>query len=281
VDTFVFLAVMFAAACHAGWNALIKIGFDPLSTATLIAIGSAGVGLTCLPIAGMPASASWPWLIASAVIHLFYFVALVESYRVGDLSQVYPLARGAAPLMTAAVTTLFIGEHLKPLGWSGIVTLAVGVLLLSAHGSRELTHLNRRSVSYALLTALTICAYSVTDGIGARLSLNSQSYVLWLLVGNAMVLVPYALWRDRCGVTAALYRFWPRGLIGGALQALSYGIVLWAMTRSAIAVVASLRETSVLFAAAIAVIVLKEALRAVRVAAAILIVCGLILLRVQ
>lgn len=280
MSSFVFAAVLFAAACHAGWNALIKVGLDPLSSTTLIAIGSAVVSLACLPIAGMPASPSWPWLVASIVIHLFYFAALIESYRTGDLGQVYPIARGAAPLMTASATAVLIGEHPSALGWAGIATLAAGVLLLSARGGRAMVKLDRRAVGYALLTALTICAYSLADGIGARLSQNPQSYVLWLLVGNAVVLVPYGLWRDFAGVTSAL-RFWPRGLAGGALQALAYGIALWAMTLAPIAIVASLRETSVLFGALIAVVWLGEPLRAARIAAAVLIVCGLILIRLQ
>jgi drug/metabolite transporter (DMT)-like permease len=281
VNNLVFLAVLFAAACHAGWNALIKVGIDPLSTATLIAVGSAAVALICLPIAGVPDSACWPWLVASSLIHLFYFATLIESYRVGDLGQVYPIARGSAPLMTAAVSTIFLGEHLNLQAWSGIATLATGVLLLSARGGKELAHLDRRSVGYALLTALSICAYSVTDGTGTRLSLNPLAYVLWLSISSAILLVLYALWRDSGSVVTTVHRFWLRGLIGGALQTVSYGIVLWAMTRSPIAIIASLRETSVLFASAIAVIVLRESLRAVRIAAATLIVGGLILIRLQ
>ena len=216
---------------------------------------------------------------ASVVIHLFYFAALIESYRTGDLGQVYPIARGSAPLMTAAASMVFVGEHLSVTSWIGIATIAFGVLLLSARGGRELTHIDKRAVGFALLTALTICIYSVVDGVGARLSLNAQSYVLWLFVGFALVLPPYALWRDGRGVVPAMQRFWLRGFVGGALQVLSYGIVLWAMTLAPIAIVASLRETSVLFGTVIAVVVLKEPLRAVRVAAAVLIVCGLVLLR--
>jgi drug/metabolite transporter (DMT)-like permease len=276
---FVFLAVLFAALCHAGWNALIKVGLDPLSTTTLIAIGSAVVGLVCLPLAGMPAAAAWPWLIASAFIHLFYFAALIESYRTGDLGQVYPIARGSAPLMTAGAGVVFVGEHLSLA--SCIVALAAGVLLLSARGGRTLAHVDRRAVGFALLTALTICTYSVVDGIGARASHNPQSYVLWLLVGNALLLVPYALWRDGRDVIPAMRRFWLRGLAGGALQTLSYGIALWAMTLAPIAIVASLRETSVLFGAVIAVVVLKEPFRLARIGAALLIVAGLVLIRLQ
>jgi drug/metabolite transporter (DMT)-like permease len=281
MESFVFIAVLFAAACHAGWNALVKVGLDPLSTTTLIAVGAAVVSLGGLPFVGMPAAAAWPWLVASGFIHLFYFAALAESYRTGDLGQVYPIARGAAPLMTASATVVFIGEKLSLFGWTGIVTLAVGVLLLSARGGREIVQLDRRAVGYALLTALTICAYSLVDGIGARLSQNPQAYALWLFLANAVVLVPYALWRNASGTTFVLRRLWLRGLAGGALQALSYGIALWAMTLAPIAIVASLRETSVLFGAVIAVIGLKEPFRATRMVAAALIVAGLVLIRLQ
>jgi drug/metabolite transporter (DMT)-like permease len=275
----VFLAVLFAAACHAGWNALIKVGLDPLSTTTLIALGSAIVAIVALPFAGMPALAAWPWLIISVVIHLFYFAALVEAYRTGDLGQVYPIARGSAPLMTAGASAILVGEELRLLSWIGIATLAAGVLLLSAHGGRDLARIDKRAIGFALLTALTICTYSVVDGVGSRLALNPVSYSLWLFVGIALVLPPYALWRDGRDVIPAMRRYWLRGFIGGALQVLSYATVLWAMTRAPIAIVASLRETSVLFGAVIAVVVLKEPPRAARIAAAVLIVCGLILIR--
>ena len=185
MENFVFLAVLFAALCHAGWNALIKIGLDPLSTTTLISIGSGVVALVLLPLVGVPARAAWPWLIASAVIHLFYFAALIEAYRTGDLGQVYPIARGSAPLLTATATTLFAGEKLSLIGWAGIAALAVGVLLLSARGGRDLVKVDRRAVGFALMTALTICAYSVVDGTGARLAGNPNAYSLSLFVGIA------------------------------------------------------------------------------------------------
>ena len=281
MENVVFLAVLFAAACHAGWNALIKVGLDPLSTTTLISVGAGVVALLFLPFAGVPAWVAWPWLVASIAIHLIYFAALIESYRTGDLGQVYPIARGSAPLMTGAVTAIFVGEQLSAIGWLGLLALVAGVLLLSARGGRELAQIDRRAVGFALFTALTICAYSVVDGIGARLSANANAYSLWLFVGIAIVMVPYALYRDGRKVLPAMHRYWQRGFAGGALQLLSYGIAIWAMTAAPIAVVAALRETSVLFGAAIAVLVLKEPLRAVRVVAACLIVCGLILIRLQ
>lgn len=281
METFVFVAVLFAAACHAGWNALIKVGLDPLSTTTLISVGSGIVAVAFAPFVGTPAPAAWPWLLASVVIHLVYFASLIESYRTGDLGQVYPIARGSAPLMTAAITSIFVGEKLSALGWMGVVVLVVGVLLLSARGGRELAEIDRRAIGFALFTALTICAYSVVDGIGARLSANPNGYSVWLFIGIAAVMVPYALYRDGRDVIPAMQRFWLRGFAGGALQVLSYGIAIWAMTVAPIAIVATLRETSVLFGAVIAVVVLKEPLRAVRVIAACLIVCGLVLIRLQ
>jgi drug/metabolite transporter (DMT)-like permease len=281
METFVFVAVLFAAACHAGWNALIKVGLDPLSTTTLISVGSGIVALAFSPFVGAPAWAAWPWLVASVVIHLVYFASLIESYRTGDLGQVYPIARGSAPLMTAAATSIFVGEKLSALGWTGIFVLVAGVLLLSARGGRHLAEIDRRAIGFALFTALTICAYSVVDGIGARLSANPNAYSVWLFIGIAVVMVPYALYRDGRDVIPAMQGFWLRGFAGGGLQVLSYGIAIWAMTVAPIAIVATLRETSVLFGALIAVIVLKEPLRAVRVIAASLIVCGLVLIRLQ
>jgi len=281
MENVVFLAVLFAAACHAGWNALIKVGLDPLSTTTLISLGAGLVALAFVPLVGVPAWAAWPWLIASVLVHLFYFASLIESYRTGDLGQVYPIARGSAPLMTATVTTLFVGEKLSPIGWGGILALVVGVLLLSARGGRELALVDRRAIGFAFFTALTVCGYSVVDGIGARLSGNANAYSLWLFVGIAVAMMPYAIFRDGRDVIPAMQRFWWRGLAGGALQLLSYGIAIWAMTVAPIAIVATLRETSVLFGAIIAVLVLKEPLRAARILAACLIVCGLIMIRVQ
>ena len=189
------------------------------------------MALALLPLVGLPAWAAWPWLIASVIIHLVYFAALIEAYRTGDLGQVYPIARGSAPLMTATATTLFVGEKLSLIGWAGIVALVVGVFLLSAHGGRDLVKIDRRAVGFALMTALTICAYSVVDGVGARLAGNPNAYSLSLFVGIALVMVPYALYRDGRDVIPAMQQYWRRGFAGGALQVLSYGMVLWAMTR--------------------------------------------------
>jgi drug/metabolite transporter (DMT)-like permease len=204
---------------------------------------------------------------------------LIESYRTGDMGQVYPIARGSAPLLTATVTTLFVGERLGLAGWLGIVLLAAGVLLLSLRGGRDLAKLNSRAVGFALFTAVTVCGYSVVDGIGARLSGSANAYSAALFVGIGPVMALYALARSGMRALGDTSRLWLTGLAGGALQLGSYGIAIWAMTLAPIAIVAALRETSVLFGALIAVIVLKEPLRAGRLVAALLIVCGLVLVR--
>ena len=121
MDPFVFAAVLLAAACHAGWNAVLKLRLDPFRTIALIAIASAVVALPFLPFVGLPPAAAWPWVIASVVLHLGYYIGLTEAYRTGDMGQVYPIARGSAPLMTAAMSTTFLGERLGLIGWSGIL----------------------------------------------------------------------------------------------------------------------------------------------------------------
>jgi len=281
MDSFVFVAVLFAAACHAGWNATIKRTLDPLATTVLISIGAALVSLAAVPFVGLPKPAAWLWVVTSIVIHLVYFAALIESYRTGDMGQVYPIARGTAPLLTALASPFFVGERIGLLAWAGILLLAGGVFLLSLRGGRDLAKLDRRAVSYALLTALTICAYSLVDGIGARLAGSANAYSAALFVGIGPVMVAYALIRGGTGVFSAMASYWKTGLAGGALQLGSYGIAIWAMTLAPIAIVAALRETSVLFGALIAVIFLKEPLRANRIVAALMIVAGLVSIRLQ
>jgi len=229
----------------------------------------------------VPPAAAWPWLIASVVTHVGYYIGLSSAYRLGDMGQVYPIARGTAPLMTAAGGALLLGENFSLIGWGGIVGLTSGVFLLSLRASGDLAHLNRRAVGFALFTAVTICCYSLVDGIGARTAGNAHSYALWLFVIDGAFITGIAIaWRGT-GSIPEMARSWKSGLIGGVLSLVAYWIVIWAMTVAPIALVAALRETSVLFGALIAVVILKEPLRATRMVAAVLIVIGLTLIRLQ
>src|SRR3954452_11658227 len=281
MDPFVFGAVLVAAAFHASWNALIKIRLDPFLAIVLIAAMAGIVSLPLLVFVPVPPAAAWPWLTASVIAHLGYYIGLSGAYRAGDMGQVYPIARGSAPLMTAAGGAILLGENFNLVGWSGIVALTSGIFLLSLRGGGELAHLNRRAVGFALFTAVTICCYSLVDGIGARTAGNPHAYALWLFVIDGAFITGFALVKRGTGVVPGVMRFWKSGLIGGVLSLTAYWIVIWAMTVAPIAIVAALRETSVLFAALIAVVILKERLRASRVVAALLIVAGLAAIRLQ
>jgi len=281
MDSFVFAAVLFAAACHASWNALIKIRLDPFLAIVLIAAAAGIVSLPLLAFVPIPPLAAWPWLILSVITHLGYYIGLSRAYRAGDMGQVYPIARGTAPLMTAVGGALLIGENFSLIGWAGILGMTSGIFLLSLRGGGDLAHLNRHAVGYALFTAVTICFYSLVDGIGARAAGNAHSYALWLFAIDGAFITAIALMSHGWGAAPLMARHWRSGLIGGVLSLSAYWIVIWAMTVAPIALVAALRETSVLFAAAIAVVFLKEPLQATRIAAAVLIVTGLALIRLQ
>ena len=279
MDIAVFLAVLAAAACHAGWNAVVKGGGDPMVTTGIVSLAAGLVSLPLLPITGLPGAASLPWAAASAVVHLFYFACLIEAYNHGDLGQVYPLARGSAPLMTGIASSLLV-EHLGTAAWIGLLLLAGGVLLLALPGRKGSARFNARGIGFALATAMTICAYSIIDGLGARASGNPNGYTLLLFINCAIILPAYVLARRGWAAFRGSAGQWRLGLPGGAMQVISYGVAIWAMTVAPIAIVAALRETSVLFGALIAVIILKEPLHAARVAAAALIVCGLVVLKI-
>jgi drug/metabolite transporter (DMT)-like permease len=236
--------------------------------------------LPVIPLVGVPRAAAWPWIVASVIFHLGYFIGLTEAYRTGDMGQVYPIARGSAPLMTAIVSTVIVGEKVGLLGWLGILILVSGVFLLSIRGGRDL-HFDKRAVAFALFTAVTICGYSIVDGIGARTAQDAHAYTVWLFLLDGLMMLVFVLLRRGAAVLGDFGTVWKSGLIGGTLSLAAYWIAIWAMTVAPIALVAALRETSVLFAAAIAVIVLKEPLQRPRVIAALMIVIGLVLIRLQ
>jgi drug/metabolite transporter (DMT)-like permease len=281
MEAHVFALVLFAAACHAGWNAVIKFGLEPFTATALIAIASGIVAVPLLPFTGLPPPVAWPWVIASVILHIGYYLGLTEAYRAGDMGQVYPIARGTAPLLTATISTAVLGEAVGALGWSGIILLAAGVFLMSLRGGRDIATLDRRAVGFALFTACTIAGYSIVDGVGARLSGNAHAYTATLFVCDGLAMLALAFMRRGGAIIIEAARYWKSALVGGALSFVSYWIAIWAMTVAPIAIVAALRETSVLFGAAIAVLILREPLRLTRILAAVLIVAGLALIRLH
>jgi drug/metabolite transporter (DMT)-like permease len=281
MDALVFLAVLSAAVFHASWNALLKMRAEPRVATTLVAVASAVVAAPLAAYAGIPQAAAWPWLLASVTIHIGYFLGLSAAYRVGDLGQVYPIARGTAPLLTAVIATYWLGEQLGPRGILGVIVLAGGILLLAVKGGRALQRFNGPAVAFALLTSLTTTSYTLVDGVGARLSGNAVAYTTWLFVLSGVAMAIYGRLRIGAQLVEECKIHWPIALGGGALSVAAYVIVVWAMTVAPIALVAALRETSVLFAAVLGTVLLREPLRMIRVAAAGLVLTGVLLVRFQ
>ena len=187
--------------------------------------------------------------------------APIQAYRTGDLVHVYPIARGAAPLITAIGTLLLIGESIGTAGFLGVGALSFGVFLMSIRGGRLATF-DRRAVGFALGSAVATASYSLVDGIGARINGSGPSFALWMFVGNMLVMQAFALAVKGPAIYRTLPATWPMVLAGGLMSMLAYFIVIWAMTQAPIALVAALRETSVLFAGLISLLILKEPLRA-------------------
>jgi len=281
MDPFVFVAVLIAAACHAGWNAILKLNVEPIIAITLVAVAS---GLVVVPfafLAGPPDVVAWPYLVASVVIHIGYYLTLAEAYRHGDLGQVYPIARGTAPLLTAMAATLILDEMPGPFGWSGLLALTAGILLLAVRGGRQARRFDARSVGFALLTSLTITAYTLVDGIGARIA-GPAAYTVWLFLLSGAAMSLYGV--TRVGpqrLIAHSKANWAFALCAAALSTAAYGIAIWAMTVAPIALVAALRETSVLFATLIATLFLREPWLVPRIAATVLVLAGALLLRMR
>jgi drug/metabolite transporter (DMT)-like permease len=278
MSTGVFLAVLLAAAMHAGWNAVLKVKLEPFIAMTLVT-GLAGViGLPFLLALGPPRVEAWPWLLGSVAIHLAYYLALSEAYRHADMGQVYPIARGAAPLLTTIASLVLIREPIAPVAGIGIGVLASGIGLMSLRGKGG--HFDRRAVGFALLTSVIICGYTIVDGIGARVAGDPHAYSAALFVVDAIPLPLYLLWRRGRAAFAPMRQFLVPGFAGAGMSLAAYWIAIWAMTVAPIALVAALRETSVLFATLIAVLLLKEPLVPARGVAALLIVAGIITIKV-
>ena len=280
------LAVLFGAVLHASWNALVKSSGDKeLDTALLHFLGSM-VALPALLLVGPPPSASWPFIAASLVVHIAYYVTLAGAYKHGELGMTYPIMRGSAPLLVALGSQLVLGESLSPLAWAGVVGVTAGVAMVGlAHPGEALHH--RRALMFALANAVVIMTYTFIDGRGVRTAVASGgtalTYVLLLFVVDGF---PYpalvVLKRDAAGRRAILAyarKRWPLAMLGGTASIGSYAIALWAMTRAPVAAVSALRETSVLFATLLGAWLLKERLGVQRLSGALVIVGGVIALR--
>lgn len=274
----VFAMVLLAAALHAAWNTLVKVNADRLTLMAVITTGQAIASLAALCFVAVPAPAAWPYLLASIVLHNGYCLFLVMAYRYGDLSHVYPLARGSAPLMVALASAVFAGEMLHGRSLVAVMLVSGGVMSLAlvrgVGGAGD-----RRAVLFALGTGAFIAAYTVVDALGARLAGSPHGYTFWLLALHALPMAVLVGLRRRRTIAADVRRVWKTGLAAGAVSLLAYWIVIWAMTQAPMALVSAVRETGMVFAVLIGVFLLKERLDLRRVASTCVTLSGAILLK--
>mgnify|MGYP003945182149 FL=1 len=276
--------VLFAALLHASWNAIVKSGKDTFLTTVLVSVGAALISLVVLPFVAAPAPASWPYLAASAVAQLAYYSLLAAAYKAGDMSHAYPLMRGSAPLLVALASWPLIGERLSSMQMGAVACICAGILGLYVAARRPATPGTRmstgRATAFALGNACVIASYTLIDGIGVRLSGAPAAYTMWIFVLNGTGLLLWTLLRRRAGLLAYAQTQWHLAAFGGFGTLASYGLALWAMTQAPVAAIAALRETSILFAIAIAALFLREKISPRRYLAIGLIAAGAILMRI-
>ena len=269
------LIVLTAAFLHAFWNALVKGSGDKTIMLGLIALGHVVPGIAIAALAPIPGWAAVPYIIASTLIHWGYYYFLNLAYRMGDLSLVYPITRGLAPVLVALGAQLWIGETLPVLAWLGIFSVSAGVMILSQGIFK--TGLPKISIVAAVIVAAIVAAYSLVDGIGVRLSDSIMGYIGWLFAAEACVAL--FIFKTRW----ARLRMMPvktclLGFIGGVLSATAYALVLYVKTEAPLGVVSALRETSVIFAALIGVIWFGEGPKTRRLLAGAIVAAGTILI---
>jgi drug/metabolite transporter (DMT)-like permease len=278
LDLTIFVAVIIAAFLHASWNLLVKLNLDRFLSIFLLQCFIGLIGLAMLASFPWPATPSLPYAFTSGALHAGYNLFLARSYRTGDLSQVYPIARGSAPLLTFAGAWLLAGEGAGFVTAGAIVLLVAGIWITGLEGSRSI-RLDGLTLLFALGTSGFIAAYTLVDGLGGRASASPSAYAGLVYCIDTVFMIAAGLTMRGTRIFAMVLPFWKSGLAGAALSAGAYWIVIWAMTKAHIAAVAALRETSILFVMILSVVFLKEHVTAWRIAGALLIVAGAVALR--
>ena len=278
----VLAAVLGAALLHALWNSLVKSADDKFLSSALIALWCGVAAFAAALVLPWPSHAAAPFIAASALIHVVYFLLVGRLYRNADLSVAYPIMRGVAPLIAALIAFATLGEWPGSVAAIGIAILISGVILMGLSGLAH-RRIDSATLAVALANSLVIAVYSVIDGEGARLSgpgaLSAFAYNAWADALTALGYAPIVIALRGRTAPVAFARFWRRGLTGGLAAFIGYAIVVWAMTQAPIAAVAALRETSVVFAALIGVTLLGEPFRAQRALASLVILAGVVAVR--
>lgn len=278
LDLAVFLAVLAAAVMHASWNVLVKLKLDRFLSLCLIQTLMGVMGLAMLAVFPWPSAQSVPFAVSSGLLHLGYFLFLARSYRTGDLSQVYPIARGAAPLLTLIGTWALMHEEVTLMGGAGVAILVLGIWFISLVGQRGL-RLDGMTLFFAIGTSVFIAVYTIVDGMGGRVSGAASGYAGLVFVFDSLFLSIAVLATRGPRILREVAPYWKTGLAGAFLSAGAYWIAIWAMTKAPIASVAALRETSILVVMLLSMRVLKETVTLSRLGGAVLIVAGAMLIR--
>ena len=280
MDAIVFVAVIVAAALHASWNALAKKGGDKQLSMAAVVLGHAPLAIIVLPFAPLPAEASLPFLLAGIGLHFGYQLFLVQSYRVGDLTHVYPIARGAAPLLVALISVSFLGVELARSEIIAVLIIGAGIIslgLVRQHGGMR----NLPAGGLALVTGCFIAGYSLIDGMGARIAGTALGFYCWLTLGNALLFAAYLqIVRPGLIMTIPSKATWTFAF-GGSASFVAYALVIWSFTQAPIALVTALRETSIVFALAIGVFFLREKLDVAKLVSTFITLIGAGLLRLS
>ncbi len=246
-------AVLGSAVMHAGWNVAIRAQRDRRREMALVVVGAALICACVLPFLTPPSRESWPYLAASGVLHVLYFILIGEAYSRGGVSLAYPLMRGTAPVLTACFSMVVVGEVMSPWGWAGVLSISAGVILMAKRSGEPG---ETAAIPFALANSLVIAAYTLNDALGARASGSPVAYTLWV---EPLSLVPSLLWLLRGQrIVLPSVREMARGLGGGFCSMAAYAIALWAMTIAPIAPVAAVRETAMLFGVGFARVFLGE-----------------------
>ncbi|EMH0064038.1 EamA family transporter [Providencia rettgeri] len=281
MTTYVLFAVLFAAFCHATWNALVKFGSDRFFGLVMISFFSGVLTIPAILWLGLPSPEAIHWLALSVLFHIGYTYFLSQAYTYGDLGQIYPISRGSAPLITALLSALLFNELIPLMGFIGILLIISGVVLIAFAGKKFTLNINGKALTFALCTAFFTACYTLSDGHGSRSSEDPVVYTLWLFLLNGVVLIVPGIIKYRRRLLSGVQQYWRSGLLGGLMQLISYGIAIWAMSQAPIVVVAAIRETSVLFAMFLSIVFLKEKFNMMRIIACVVILFGVLLAKLS
>ena len=280
METGVFAMVLGAAVLHAVWNALVKVNADRLVMIAIMMMSQVVIAAIAVAFVALPTPESWPYIGASTALNTAYCVFLISAYRYGDLSHVYPISRGSAPLIVVVVSVTIVGETLSRQAGLAVVLIALGVMSLVAtrgvSGFRD-----PKAMLYAVGTGVFIAGYTVVDGLGARLADSAHSYTFWVHLFNGIPITLLALYLRWGRVFASVRQVWRVGVLGGVVSLLAYWIVIWAMTQAPLALVSAVRETSMVFAVLIGALFLKERINLARLASVAATLIGTAMLKLS